>query len=88
MEELARPRSKFSTQPYTQLSAVLATAGRRDTADAIDYARRQRERAEAWKHADFGYWAWLSFLWGVSGYGIGQLVWRVLWWLAVSPSSA
>ena len=43
---LLRDRT-FSTQPYTELSPVLAAAGHRDTADAIQLAGRERERGEA-----------------------------------------
>lgn len=58
----------FSTQPYAQLSAVLAAAGYRDKGEEIQYAGRERERhqAEGW-----GAWGWLTFLWLVSGYGLG-----------------
>jgi cytoskeletal protein CcmA (bactofilin family) len=68
----------FSTQPYTQLSSVLAAAGHRDTSEAIQFAGRERERHEA--HT-WGSWAWLTFLWAVAGYGIGLYTFRVVWWV-------
>jgi hypothetical protein len=44
----------FSTQPYSQLSSVLAAAGNRETAEKIDFAGRQRERAEVRARGDLG----------------------------------
>jgi hypothetical protein len=82
----------FSTQPYNQLSTVLTAAGRRETADVILFAGRQRERDEIWSRSHIGFWQWLrhdfpswlwlSFLSGVAGYGIGVYTFRVLWWVA------
>jgi hypothetical protein len=72
----------FSTQPYTELGSVLAAAGRRDTADAIEFAGRERERGEAcasWSRA--GSCAWLTFLSYVAGYGIGLYTFLVLLWV-------
>jgi hypothetical protein len=43
----ARDRT-FSTQPYSQLAAVLLAAGHRDTAEAVQFAARDRERTELW----------------------------------------
>jgi hypothetical protein len=67
---LARDRT-FSTQPYMQLSSVLATAGYRGTADDIQVAERERERSEAWSQRNLLYWGWLTILCYVVGYGIG-----------------
>jgi hypothetical protein len=79
---LARAQGpSFSTQPYAELSSVLAAAGRRDTADAIDFARREQERDEALNHHDRTYAGWLWFLSAVGGYGIGHYIWRVGWWV-------
>jgi len=72
----------FSTQPYAELGSVLAAAGRRDTADAIEFAGRERERGEAcasWSRA--GSCAWLTFLSYVAGYGIGLYTFLVLLWV-------
>jgi hypothetical protein len=44
---LARDRT-FSPQPYNELATVLTAAGRRDTAEAILFAGRERERDETW----------------------------------------
>ena len=70
----------FSTQPYSQLSSVLAAAGNREAAEEIQFAGRERERGEAWKHS-FWSWTWLSFLSKVAGYGIGLYTFRALWWV-------
>jgi hypothetical protein len=72
----------FSTQPYVQLSSVLAAAGHRDTADAILLAGRERERGEDWTQGRYLQWAWLSFLSSAAGYGIGLYTFRVLRWVA------
>jgi bifunctional N-acetylglucosamine-1-phosphate-uridyltransferase/glucosamine-1-phosphate-acetyltransferase GlmU-like protein len=72
----------FSTQPYTELSSVLAAAGHRDTADAVQLAGRERERHEAcanWSRP--GTCAWLTFLSYVAGYGIGLYTFFVLLWV-------
>ena len=77
---LARDRI-FSTQPYSQLSSVLAAAGHRDGAEAIQFVGRQRERGEARARGDLGSWAWLTLFSLVAGYGIGLYTFRVLWWV-------
>jgi hypothetical protein len=88
---LARDRP-FSSQPYNQLATVLTAAGRRDTADAILFAGRERERDETWSRPDIGFWQWLrhdflSWVWlsflSVGGYDIGGYTFRVLWPLAI-----
>lgn len=71
----------FSTQPYTQLAGVLLAAGHRDTAEAIQYFGRERERREALARGDLRGGAWLTFLWAVAGYGIGTYTFRVLYWV-------
>jgi hypothetical protein len=38
----------FSPQPYAQLSSVLVAAGRRDVAEAVQFAGREKERQETW----------------------------------------
>lgn len=68
----------FSPQPYTQLANVLLTAGRRDSAEAIQYYGRERERHET---KSWSVWLWLTFLWSVAGYGVGLYTFRVLWWV-------
>jgi hypothetical protein len=90
VEWLGRNRS-FSQQPYSQLAAVLASAGRRDTSEEILFAGRERERSEIWNSPNVGFWqwlrhgfwswAWLSLLSVVTGYGIGLYTFRVLWWV-------
>jgi hypothetical protein len=84
----------FSSQPYTQLATVLTAAGRRDAADAILFAGRERERDETcWSRSDIGFWqwlwqdfpswVWLSFLYGIGGYGIGIYTLRVFLWMVL-----
>jgi hypothetical protein len=65
----------FSTQPYTQLSSVLLGAGRRESSEEIEFAGRERERHQV---KDWLSWIWLTFLWAISGYGIGSYTFRVL----------
>jgi hypothetical protein len=77
---LARDRT-FSPQPYTQLATVLLAAGRRETAEAIQFAGRERERNEAWRQGDLRYWGWLTILCYVVGYGIGLYTFSVLIWV-------
>jgi hypothetical protein len=56
----------FSTQPYAQLAAVLLAAGRRETAETIQYFGRGRERDEVWARSKPRFWIWLTVL-GVAG---------------------
>lgn len=73
----------FSTQPYAALSSVLAMAGRRDTADAVQLAGRERERREVCSNWNRPFnCAWLTFLLYVAGYGIGLYTFFVLLWVA------
>lgn len=78
---LARNRS-FNEQPYMELSSVLAAAGQRDTADAVLFAGRERERLADWADHRFFKYAWLTFLSYVAGYGIGLYTFLVLLWVA------
>jgi hypothetical protein len=75
---------RYSAGPYAQLASVLTAAGRRDHANAILFAGRERERAEARRQHRWRRWLWLTFLWGVIGYGIGLYTFRVLIWIALS----
>lgn len=77
---LERDRT-FSTQPYAELSSVLAAAGHRDTADAILFAGRERERRVYWDEGSYLQWTWLTFLAYVAGYGIGLYTFIVLMWV-------
>ena len=69
MGGLAAAHRTFSTQPYTQLAGVLLAAGRRESAEAIQYASRVRQRGET---EGWLAWAWLVVWGGVAGYGIGS----------------
>jgi hypothetical protein len=46
-------------------------SGHRATAESIQFDRWERERQEAWTHNDLPWWAWLTILRYVAGYGIG-----------------
>jgi hypothetical protein len=82
----------FSPQPYTQLASILSAAGRRDAAEAILLAGRERERDEIWSQPSQGFWPWLwhgfpHWLWlvffsSIAGYGIGLSTFRVVYWVA------
>jgi hypothetical protein len=66
----------YSPQPYQQLASVLRSMGRPETASAILYAGKERERCTAnmWK------WWGLSFLNWTIGYGYGyRYFWSLLW---------
>jgi hypothetical protein len=73
----------FSTQPYTQLSLVLLTAGNRDASEAIQFNGRERERGETRRDSLRSWlnWLWLTFFSVVAGYGVGLYTFRVLWWV-------
>ena len=80
---LARDRT-YSSQPYEQLSSVLAAAGQRYAAAYVQFAGRDRERKE-----DCASWSsprgciWLYFLRYADGYGIGIYTFTVLIWVAI-----
>jgi len=76
--------SPYGPQPYVQLANVLIAAGRRDHADAIRFAGRERERSEAWRQRRWRQWLWLTVLSSIYCYGIGLYTFRVLWWIAGS----
>jgi hypothetical protein len=71
----------FTHQPYQQLAAVFRTAGDPDSADAVLYAGRERERAEAWKTNDYFEAAGLWLLKVTIGYGLGDRMFRILYWI-------
>lgn len=63
---------------------MLAAAGRGNTAVAIEFAGRERERREAcadWNSPRIC--VWFTFLFGVAGYGIGIYTFTVLVWVAI-----
>jgi cytoskeletal protein CcmA (bactofilin family) len=81
---LAKDRSGSKTygpRPYAHLSSVLAAVGRRDQAQAIQFAGRERERVTSLRQGRLGRWMWLTILAYVCGYGIGGYTFRVLWWI-------
>ncbi|HEY7490993.1 MAG TPA: hypothetical protein VIH59_07795 [Candidatus Tectomicrobia bacterium] len=78
----------YSQQPYEQLAKVLREAGRRDTANEMLYASRERERAVACRHTHPGNsnscellhwpWLWASLLNLLIGYG--YRIYYALYW--------
>ena len=70
----------YSPQPYRHLSKLLRREGQWESADAILYEARERERAAlSWR--DLRRW-WLEFLrWSV-GYGVGLKALCALLWMA------
>ncbi|MBY3473628.1 hypothetical protein HFN78_22365 [Rhizobium laguerreae] len=85
----------FAPQPYQQLASVLRTTGEPGRADAVLYAGRDRERAEAWTRGKcnnpFEEWPWrrgecwkatgLALLKVLIGYGIGSGLFLVFYWV-------
>lgn len=74
-------RNRYSPQPCTQLASVLAAAGRRDQANVILFAGRERERKEARRDGRWGQCLWLTILSWVCGYGIGIRTFRAVYWI-------
>jgi hypothetical protein len=88
-EMAARPRTWFiqwlekdrifSKQPYHQLASVLRSMGHPETADAVLYAAKERERRDSGR--------WTPKWWGMSllkwtiGYGYGYRYFYALWWV-------
>jgi hypothetical protein len=66
---------------------VLAAAGRRDQANDILYAGRERERKAAWPGRKRR-WLFLTVLSRLCGYGIGVYTFRVLGWIFGSVALA
>jgi hypothetical protein len=78
---------RYSPRPYAQLASVLVAAGRRDYANSILFAARERERAEARRSHRWPRWLWLSALSYLFGYGIGIYTFRVLFWILGSVAA-
>jgi hypothetical protein len=76
---LLRDRT-FSPQPYTQLAGVLLASGRREFAEDIQYASRERQRSET---RGWGAWLWQTVWWAGAGHGVGLYTFRVLRWVVV-----
>jgi hypothetical protein len=88
MEIAARPRAWFvqwlekdetySPQPYYQLASVLRSLGHAETADAVLYEGKERERrAAGWRTPK---WWGMSLLKWTIGYGYGYRYFRSLIW--------
>jgi hypothetical protein len=78
------PNRGYSPQPYAQLASVLVAAGRRDYANAVLFAGRQRERKQAFRERRLGRWLWLTALRSLCGYGIGIRTFYVVPWIILS----
>lgn len=74
----------FSPQPYAQLADYFTAAGRREQANSILFAGRERERKEAFRDHCWRRWLWLSTLRWLCGYGIGVQTFWVLPWIVGS----
>ena len=71
----------YSPQPYNQLSALLRREGQVDTANAVLFEGKDRERAGlSW--TDGRRW-WLELLRHTIGYGVGLRAFRALVWMAL-----
>jgi uncharacterized protein YjbI with pentapeptide repeats len=67
--------------PYHQAATQLREMGHPEMANDVLYARRERERAEAWRSSKRR-WLGLSLLNWTVGYGYGHRYFRSLWWVA------
>jgi hypothetical protein len=74
----ARLDKRFSTTPYTQLSATLLAMGDPEASNEIRYLGRERERDAAWSEDMWGTWLVLTLVWAVAGYAIGIYTFVVL----------
>jgi hypothetical protein len=62
-------RQRYSRQPYEQLANVLQARGEIETATAVRYAERERDRDRAFDEGRFDIYGWLTLLKSVIGYG-------------------
>ena len=60
---------QFSSQPYHRIESMLLDSGNGLAASAVGYARRDRERKQAWQDGEFGTAIFLTFSKCVIGYG-------------------
>jgi hypothetical protein len=69
----------FTPQPYHQLASVLRSMEHPETADAVLYAGKERERRDAgWRTRK---WWGMSLLKWTIGYGYGYRYFYALWWV-------
>jgi hypothetical protein len=71
----------LSRQPYQQLASIIRDAGYRETAEDILYALRERDRVAAGVRGEWIHWAGMTVLKLTIGYGIGDRLFRALWWV-------
>jgi hypothetical protein len=72
-------RQGHSRQPYEQLASVLQARGEIETATAVRYAERERDRDRAWDDGRYDIYGWLTLLKTVVGYG--YYPYRSGWWV-------
>jgi hypothetical protein len=72
-------RQGHSRQPYEQLANVLQARGEIETATAVRYAERERDRDRAYEDSRFDIYGWLTLLKSVIGYG--YYPYRSIWWV-------
>jgi len=72
-------RQGHSRQPYEQLANVLQARGEIETATAVRYAERERDRDRAWDDGRYDIFGWLTLLKSVIGYG--YYPYRSAWWV-------
>jgi hypothetical protein len=72
-------RQGHSRQPYEQLANVLQARGEIETATAVHYAERERDRDRAWEDSRYEIWGWLTLLKTMIGYG--YYPYRSVWWV-------
>ncbi len=69
--------SDYSPQPYKQLADKLKQNGQPDKANDVLYSGKERERRQAgWLS-----WIWLTSLKYAIGYGFGNYIFRVCYWI-------
>jgi hypothetical protein len=72
-------RQGHSRQPYEQLANVLQQRGEIETATAVRYAERERDRDRTWDASRYDIWGWLTLLKTLIGYG--YYPYRSGWWV-------
>jgi hypothetical protein len=82
LEQWFHRQRRYSRQPYEQLANILQAQGEIDTATAVHYAERERDRGEQIRRGGWSWpiFAWLTLLKWVIGYG--YYPYRSLYWVA------
>ena len=82
LQWLARDTS-YAPQAYQHLAQLLRASGDESGANAVLFAKRERERDEAWRGRRIGQWLGLGLLRWTIGYGLGAGYFRAVAWVAV-----